>query len=116
MELLGALNEDGTPDLKALEEKGMLGTFLRNWNNPAFLKQLKAVSARMRADGVDIKDSAAVKTWSGKHKAELDSGSFDPGAAAEQKPFVNSASSVGRNDPCPCGSKKKFKKCCEGKG
>ena len=22
---------------------------------------------------------------------------------------------VGRNDPCPCGSGKKFKKCCEGK-
>ena len=23
---------------------------------------------------------------------------------------------VGRNDPCPCGSGKKFKKCCAGKG
>ena len=23
---------------------------------------------------------------------------------------------VGRNDPCPCGSGKKFKKCCQGKG
>jgi hypothetical protein len=23
---------------------------------------------------------------------------------------------VGRNDPCPCGSGKKFKKCCEMKG
>jgi SEC-C motif len=22
---------------------------------------------------------------------------------------------VGRNDPCPCGSGKKFKKCCESK-
>ena len=22
---------------------------------------------------------------------------------------------VGRNDPCPCGSGKKYKKCCEGK-
>ncbi|OGN62055.1 MAG: hypothetical protein A3F40_03470 [Chlamydiae bacterium RIFCSPHIGHO2_12_FULL_27_8] len=24
-------------------------------------------------------------------------------------------SKVGRNDPCPCGSGKKFKKCCENK-
>ncbi len=24
-------------------------------------------------------------------------------------------SKVGRNDPCPCGSGKKHKKCCEGK-
>lgn len=23
---------------------------------------------------------------------------------------------AGRNDPCPCGSGKKFKKCCEAKG
>jgi uncharacterized protein YecA (UPF0149 family) len=23
---------------------------------------------------------------------------------------------VGRNDPCPCGSGKKFKKCCMNKG
>jgi len=22
---------------------------------------------------------------------------------------------IGRNEPCPCGSGKKFKKCCEGK-
>lgn len=26
--------------------------------------------------------------------------------------FVNAADKVGRNDPCPCGSGKKFKKCC----
>ena len=27
-------------------------------------------------------------------------------------PIVNGAAKVGRNDPCPCGSGKKFKKCC----
>jgi len=26
--------------------------------------------------------------------------------------FVRSAPKVGRNDPCPCGSGKKHKKCC----
>jgi hypothetical protein len=30
-------------------------------------------------------------------------------------PAVNPYKSVGRNDPCPCGSGKKFKKCCLGK-
>ena len=29
-----------------------------------------------------------------------------------KKPVVNKASKVGRNDPCPCGSGKKYKKCC----
>jgi hypothetical protein len=28
-----------------------------------------------------------------------------------QKPFVHQADKVGRNDPCPCGSGKKFKAC-----
>jgi hypothetical protein len=27
--------------------------------------------------------------------------------------FVVLTDKVGRNDPCPCGSGKKFKKCCE---
>jgi len=30
----------------------------------------------------------------------------------EIEPFQNLHRSVGRNDPCPCGSGKKFKKCC----
>jgi preprotein translocase subunit SecA len=28
------------------------------------------------------------------------------------KPFVRTEQKVGRNDPCPCGSGKKYKKCC----
>ena len=27
-------------------------------------------------------------------------------------PYVNPFRNVGRNDPCPCGSGKKYKKCC----
>jgi preprotein translocase subunit SecA len=30
---------------------------------------------------------------------------------AEKAPFVRSGEKVGRNDPCPCGSGKKFKQC-----
>jgi hypothetical protein len=33
-----------------------------------------------------------------------------PGRPA--KPFVHRAEKTGRNDPCPCGSGKKFKQCC----
>jgi preprotein translocase subunit SecA len=28
------------------------------------------------------------------------------------KPIINAAPRVGRNDDCPCGSGKKYKKCC----
>lgn len=31
---------------------------------------------------------------------------------AVQQPYVRTAPKVGRNDPCPCGSGKKYKKCC----
>jgi preprotein translocase subunit SecA len=31
--------------------------------------------------------------------------------APKQKPIIN-ADKIGRNDPCPCGSGKKYKKCC----
>ena len=31
--------------------------------------------------------------------------------AVKKTPVVNSGK-VGRNDPCPCGSGKKYKKCC----
>ena len=28
------------------------------------------------------------------------------------QPMVNDGPKIGRNDPCACGSQKKFKKCC----
>ncbi len=33
-------------------------------------------------------------------------------AGGETKPFVRAGTPVGRNDPCPCGSGQKYKKCC----
>ena len=35
--------------------------------------------------------------------------------AETKKPVKRSAEKVGRNDPCPCGSGKKYKNCCMGK-
>lgn len=30
----------------------------------------------------------------------------------DQDPYINPFAEIGRNDPCPCGSGKKYKKCC----
>jgi len=46
---------------------------------------------------------------------ELDGWKFVDGEMLAEKPTVREAPKVGRNDPCPCGSGKKYKKCC-GKG
>ncbi len=34
-------------------------------------------------------------------------------ASGTTKPIVNPGSRIGRNHPCPCGSGKKYKKCCQ---
>ena len=39
-----------------------------------------------------------------------------PNAVAAPSPAPVRATKVGRNDPCPCGSGKKYKKCCGGGG
>ena len=35
-----------------------------------------------------------------------------PAPSAKPQPIVNSNTKVGRNEPCPCGSNLKFKRCC----
>ena len=37
---------------------------------------------------------------------------FDESAAGKPKPIKRPGSRIGRNDPCPCGSGRKYKKCC----
>jgi len=37
---------------------------------------------------------------------------FQEAASGRTKPLVRAGSKIGRNDPCPCGSGKKYKKCC----
>ena len=97
--------------------KGMMGKFYRMWKNPAFLKQLRTLSAHMAKEGVDIKDMAAVKAWLEKNKEGIESGKFNEPPQDGPKPqtFVKTAPDVGRNDPCTCGSGKKYKKCCGAK-
>ena len=41
----------------------------------------------------------------------VEGGAFDGAADDAQRPFVRPGQKVGRNDPCPCGSGKKYKNC-----
>jgi preprotein translocase subunit SecA len=47
-----------------------------------------------------------------KQQAEMILSGADDGSAAAVKTIVRTGQKVGRNDPCPCGSGKKYKKCC----
>jgi hypothetical protein len=39
-------------------------------------------------------------------------GAYEKAAKPEGTPFKSAGAPLGRNDPCPCGSGKKYKKCC----
>ena len=75
----------------------------------AFAPLCNSVIAAPIHDAVLANKLDDVKKWVEAHEKGLDSSA----PAEVQKTVINSGSSVGRNDPCPCGSGKKFKKCCE---
>ncbi len=71
--------------------------------------------ARIEQDEIrPIDDAVAdLATWhcfTEEFRREKAAGLYDPPPAPVTNPFRH----VGRNDPCPCGSGKKFKKCCLG--
>ena len=58
-----------------------------------------------------IPQIAELSTWYGFSEAYLEA-ERRRGKLASAASFVHAGPKVGRNDPCPCGSGRKFKKCC----
>ena len=74
--------------------------------DPTIKDKLISIAKRMKADGVDLNSPKAMKKWVKEHEKEL---------KQEQQGKVETIvkeKEPGRNDPCPCGSGKKYKKCC----
>jgi len=92
--------------------KGMMAGFFRKWKDPAFLKQIRTLAAHMQREGVDVKDMKAVQAWIEKNKERIEKGEMNDAPAAKAgETYVKTEPEVGRNEPCHCGSGKKFKKC-----
>ena len=84
--------------------------------SPHILAQAKAPQQRaliisiyrkMLVAKVDINDDKEVKKWMQKHPEVLQGGE-----AVKIETVRREEPKVGRNEPCPCGSGKKYKKCC----
>ena len=45
-----------------------------------------------------------------EQKTQNNTGQFSPSSVSNQ--HISAFPKTGRNDPCPCGSRKKYKKCC----
>ena len=70
--------------------------------------------ATKRDEGVSRKETAKITdtTLQDKTAIELVDGKLSPKEGGINKTIVNDAPKIGRNDPCPCGSGKKYKNCC----
>lgn len=50
--------------------------------------------------------------WAEEDRQEIERGQSTDEALRWLEPYVRPEPKIGRNDPCPCGSGKKYKKCC----
>jgi preprotein translocase subunit SecA len=86
------------------------GLFRSSTNLAAFENMLSSLSGVAKTTGPES-GNAGFDNFKG--------GQGGPAAAQQESeapqiatPVVRDAPKVGRNDPCPCGSGKKYKKCC----
>ena len=80
--------------------------------DPTIKKRFIDIAKRMEQDGVDFKSIRQMKKWMKTHEAELRAQGTEGGNIPKVETVVHEGPRVGRNDPCPCGSGKKYKKCC----
>jgi hypothetical protein len=111
--------------------RGLLGNTLLDHARPQDRPQLEALADQQPHRDRIFGRTDIARVYAGERSEPLwhrmrDPWSFyTPERAAERQrvldeeeepiePFVRSAPKVGRNDPCPCGSGRKYKKCCLG--
>jgi len=70
--------------------------------------------ASKRDEGASRKEAAKITDEGLQQKTaiELVDGKLSPKEGGLNKTIVNESPKIGRNDPCPCGSGKKYKNCC----
>ena len=56
--------------------------------------------------------SEAVKSSEDENRMTVKSCCSNSSCCPPQRPLTRSEPKIGRNDPCPCGNGRKFKKCC----
>jgi len=99
-----------TDDELAAELDKMSPQILAQAKDPRMRELIISIYRKMLIDGVNINDDKEVKKWMKKHPEVLQGGE-----AVKVETVRREEPKVGRNDPCSCGSGKKYKKCCGGK-
>jgi uncharacterized protein YecA (UPF0149 family) len=110
--------EGGAPALDALKAKDVEEVLLNGMSRLDLSSELKrAVPDQLEAFFAFLKDTGRFPpagAWrmcvEANRKRYLDS--LRPDGSVKGTTFKKQYTDVGRNDPCPCGSGRKFKKCC----
>ena len=98
--------------------RGWADTIVANSMNPQYWGMGKSFMMQARADGVDTQDEQAMQRYIAEYNlrrmerklsAQPDIRDLSP-----PMPIVEQSPKIGRNTPCPCGSGRKYKKCCGG--
>ncbi|OGR38866.1 MAG: hypothetical protein A2X29_12185 [Elusimicrobia bacterium GWA2_64_40] len=98
---------DKTDDELAAELDKMSPQILAQAKDPQMRAMIIGIYRKMLVAGVDVSDDKEVKKWMKKHPEVLQGGeTIKVETVRREEP------KVGRNDPCTCGSGKKYKKCC----
>lgn len=96
-----------TDEELAAELDKMSPQILAQAKDPRMRALIISIYRKMLIDGVNINDDKEVKKWMKKHPEVLQGGeTIKVETVRREEP------KVGRNDPCSCGSGKKYKKCC----
>ena len=77
--------------------------------------QLNVVKILMNArkrEGAPARQESVKITGEGLEEETISLKGKAPSGEKSHTPYVNTEPKVGRNDPCPCGSGKKYKNCC----
>ncbi len=85
------------------------GMIKNKLKDPQIKQRFIDIAKRMEKDGVDFKSIRQMKKWMKAHEAELKA---EQNGGQKVETVVHEGPRIGRNDPCPCGSGKKYKKCC----
>lgn len=82
---------------------------VKNAKNPKCYGMAKTFVMQMKEDGVDFEDKEAVDRWIFNYNQRQIA---EQEESKKASPFSKRLPDIGRNDPCPCGSGMKYKKCC----
>ncbi|MDO8804118.1 MAG: SEC-C metal-binding domain-containing protein [Elusimicrobiota bacterium] len=99
-----------TDDELAAELDKMSPQILAQAKDPRMRALIISIYRKMLIDGVNINDDKEVKKWMKKHPEVMQGGE-----SVKVETMRREEPKVGRNEPCACGSGKKYKKCCGAK-